>query len=111
MMILTKQFVFLAKIDDVFFHFCNALSNVWERWGCTPVITSGAEGKHAEDSKHYKSLAWDIRIWGVRNPVEMVKQLEEELNTPENTFLVLYGDKNHLDHIHVQVNKWQGVDV
>lgn len=102
MNILTKQGVWLAGINDFFLTFIEAVDEIWTRWGDTPIITSGAEGKHMEGSKHYKNEAWDLRVWGLHDPTSMADELRNKLNEDGEKWLVLFGDKDHKDHIHVQ---------
>ena len=104
MNLLTKQGVWLAEINDYFLWLIQCLDDVWSRWGNTPVITSGADGKHMEGSYHYINKAWDVRVWGLRNPQSEADQLREKLNEDGNEWRVLYGDKYHQDHMHVEVH-------
>jgi hypothetical protein len=101
MIINVKQGVWLAQLNDHFLQFIEALHEVWTRWGDTPTITAGADGKHMEGSKHYKNDAWDVRVWGLHNPQKQADQLRERLKEIDAQWIVLYGDEDHLDHIHV----------
>jgi hypothetical protein len=81
-------------------HFIDCLDRVWTKWGNTPVITAGADGKHMEGSYHYVHKAWDLRIWGLRDPNGMMKDLKAALEEDGNEWRVL----NEKDHIHVEVH-------
>jgi len=104
MNIVCKQGVWFSKVDDLFFEFAEALTEVWEKWGDTPTLTSAADGKHMEGSKHYIAEAWDLRVWGLHNPLAMSDALRARLNQDGEKWIVLYGDAHHKDHIHVQTN-------
>uniref|UniRef100_A0A6H1ZPD2 Uncharacterized protein n=1 Tax=viral metagenome TaxID=1070528 RepID=A0A6H1ZPD2_9ZZZZ len=104
MQIVTKQGVWIAVVNDWFLWFCKCLDEVWERWGNTPTITSAADGKHMEGSFHYINQAWDLRVWGLRDPAAMAKDLKEKLEEDGNEWRVLFGDEWHRDHMHVEVH-------
>lgn len=83
----------------------------------TVWITSANDGTHKVGSKHYKSEAFDIRIWNVRGydgPHREMGKLtwtKQEVITNwarglrlalGDDYDVVYGDRLHLDHIHVE---------
>jgi hypothetical protein len=102
--VMTKEGVWLARINDYFLWFIECLYDVWQKWGDIPTITSGADGKHMEGSLHYVHRAWDVRVWGLHNPQGQADQLRARLNEDGNEWRVLFGDKHHQDHIHVEVH-------
>ena len=102
MKIILKQGVWLSEVNDPFLEFVAALWEVAERWGDVPVITSAADGQHMEGSLHYKGLAWDLRTWSLRDPAQEADQLRFRLNEEGHKYDVLFGDKYHRDHIHVE---------
>jgi len=104
MRVLTKQGAWIAEINDWFLDLLQCLDEVWSRWGDTPTITSGGDGKHMEGSYHYINRAWDIRVWGLHNPQTEADQLRDRLNETGNEWRVLYGDEHHKDHMHVEVH-------
>jgi hypothetical protein len=76
-------------------------------------VTSANDGGHKEGSKHFTDEAFDIRIrnvkdfkWGVTGDFiyndivnAWVRQIALELGSDYD---VVYGDKNHLSHIHIE---------
>lgn len=62
------------------------------------VITSGSDGTHAKDSRHYRGEAIDIRTRNVPDPEGLRAKLETALGPK---FRVL----NEGDHLHAQVRK------
>jgi hypothetical protein len=76
-------------------------------------VTSANDGKHKAGSKHFTNEAFDIRIrnvkefkWGpeggyIFNEVidSWAKRIRLELGLDYD---VVYGDKKHLDHIHIE---------
>ena len=101
------------------FEFCTLARIVYrvlQKYNVTPTITSANDSKHELNSWHYKDLAWDWRIWGVDNPktpIDEVKQAADEIRQAAQNidyhYDVIYGDKDHLDHIHTEydLNKKQ----
>lgn len=111
MEIAVKQGVWISRIDDLFIHFCRVLNDVWGQWGNIPTLTSGADGKHAENSKHYTARAWDIRVWGLKDPAAMAADLRAALNVDGDEWDVIFGDAGHKDHIHVEAENFSGRDL
>ena len=94
------------------YEFC-ALSRivfrVFEKYNVIPTLSSAYDGEHDPDSWHYKDLGWDWRTWGVDDPktvIDEVKQaadeIRKEVQAIDYHYDVIYGDKDHLDHIHTQ---------
>ncbi len=101
------EFCLLARI----------IFRIYQKYGAIPAVTSANDSKHAPDSWHYKDLAWDWRIWGVDNPktpIDEVKQAADEIRQAAQNidyhYDVIYGDPQHLDHIHTEydLDKKQG---
>ncbi|OIO37213.1 MAG: hypothetical protein AUJ72_04970 [Candidatus Omnitrophica bacterium CG1_02_46_14] len=94
------------------FEFCTLARIVYrvlQKYGVTPMVTSANDGKHVPNSWHYQDLAWDWRIWGVddpKTPIDEVKQAADEIRRAAQNadyhYDVIYGDKDHLDHIHME---------
>jgi hypothetical protein len=96
----TKSDVWFKEINDFTIHFLQTLDDIWTKWGNVPFVTSAADGQHMDGSYHYINQAWDIRIWGLKNPEEMMKDLKNNLEADGNEWRVL----NETDHIHVEVH-------
>lgn len=62
------------------------------------VITSGSDGKHAPNSRHYKGEAVDIRTSNLKDRAATIDRLKRTLGP---MFTVL----DEGDHLHVQVKK------
>lgn len=66
-------------------------------------VTSANDGEHMEDSKHYSNQAFDIRV---RNVVgghpAILNWCAHMRHMLGDDYDIIYGDKNHLDHIHVE---------
>lgn len=67
--------------------------------GQEAVVTSLNDGKHVDGSKHYSGEAADIRVWytGIRTA-----EFAERIRIAHPECDVLYGDEEHLDHMHVE---------
>jgi len=77
---------------------CGAYASHMNLANC--VVTSGNDGTHRSDSRHYSNDALDFRVWGF--PVAMI-------DTVASTIQRLLGDEyvvvNELDHIHVEFER------
>lgn len=71
------------------------LDELWDEEGLTCWITSANEGTHASNSLHYKSLAIDLRRWGLDDPKSFVQTLQRELGADYDVVL-------EDNHIHVE---------
>lgn len=79
----------------------------------TVWITSAADGKHSQGSRHYTSEAFDIRVKNVKGfkwslmgdwkfnqrVADWAEAIRFELGSKYD---VVYGDAQHLDHIHCE---------
>ena len=73
------------------------IARVWESRGFNLTITSGVDGRHSAQSKHYAGLAEDYRTRDV--PVLAVSQMADEIRA------VLGRDYDVViesDHLHVE---------
>lgn len=76
----------------------------------TVWITSAADGKHKAGSKHYTSEAFDLRIKNVKGfkpgqlNIPAARWAERLRATLGFNYDVIYGDKGHLDHIHIELD-------
>lgn len=72
-----------------------------QRWtGRGAVITSLNDGRHMRGSKHYTGDAVDLRVWYTGDDTaEWAEYLKTELGPDYD---VVYGDPQHLDHIHLE---------
>ena len=59
------------------------------------TVTSGNDGKHMENSLHYKNAAIDIRTFDMRTPSYTARMLKENLGS---NFDVVY----EINHIHIE---------
>ena len=44
--------------------------SVFDDLGYRMTLTSCRDGKHSNHSHHYKGLAWDIRVWDVKDQLD-----------------------------------------
>jgi len=80
--------------------------------GYEPTVTSACDGKHSETSLHAHHRAFDIRVYdypGYKiNDYEATRGAIEEwiermrLYLPPNEYDIIFGDKHHRDHIHIE---------
>lgn len=61
------------------------------------VVTSVSDGKHSNNSLHYKGQAFDLRIWNLHNVAAIFKALEEGLK-PLGFDVILEDDHLHLEY-------------
>ena len=64
--------------------------------GLKMTLTAGRERGHGRHSHHYKGLAWDIRIWDIRDLIDKyVEDIQAALGVNYQVF-------NEKDHIHCE---------
>lgn len=76
------------------------VSPIMFEYGQECVVTSGTDGKHSKNSKHYLGYAIDLRSWVLRDTsteAHCAKDMQDALGAE---FLVLVEGS----HIHVQFN-------
>lgn len=78
------------------------LSQAGEKYNCAPCITGAAYEHYSSDSYHGKGYAWDVRVKDVEEPFSYAVFIMLELKKASTRFRVLYGDKDHTDHIHIE---------
>jgi hypothetical protein len=69
------------------------IDHVFKQFGVEAVATSGKDGVHGRNSKHYEGLALDLRTWHVLGKV--VELLKQTLGEGYDVVL-------EKDHIHVE---------
>ncbi len=60
------------------------------------TLTSCRDGVHKKHSHHGKGLAWDIRIWDIRDCIDLYCETMSERLGPD------YQVFNESDHIHAE---------
>ena len=77
---------------------------VWEAYqieGVRPIMTGAADPSYPKGGVHDRGLAWDFRIWALRDPARVAEAIRGKLQDIDKRWVVLYGDSGHQDHIHV----------
>ncbi len=102
MIIRFKEGVIIKEVNTEFFQLCVEAFLIYDKYNIIPTITSANDGEHIPTSLHYKNLAWDLRIWGLNEPMKVAEELASNLREISKYWQVLYGDDNHLNHFHVE---------
>jgi len=89
---ITESFVVLA----------NELLKAGEEGGFVPWITGASYEQYPTGGYHDLGYAWDIRIHNVKDPLRFACALRTNLYAISDRFRVVYGNKDHTDHIHVE---------
>ena len=90
------------------------VAGVYDQHGLECWLSSGTSGRHGRGSLHFVGYGADYSLHNVpegphgenlaaKMAARIKKQLGEE-------FDVVYGDANHLDHIHVEFQPKKGVN-
>jgi hypothetical protein len=89
-----KQGVRLKGLKPEMFFADSVVERAYEEAGATElVITSGVDGKHGENSLHYKGLALDYRRWSLGDDApEVVAKIKNRLKDQFDVVL----EKTHL---------------
>lgn len=78
------------------------LSQAGEMFGCVPMITGAAYETYNPKGYHGQGFAWDVRSKDVKEPFEYAAYILKELKSVSTRYRVVYGNKDHTDHIHVE---------
>jgi len=104
--------VWIGEINYELVTVIRVVCRVYVKYNKLPVITSANDSIHAENSLHPKNLAWDFRIWGIDDSttkeIDEMKicadEIRHELNAIDFRYTVIYGNDEHLDHMHIEYN-------
>jgi len=101
-----KPGVYLKYVDYRFLWIAKVIWEVFQEFGikAAPVVTSACDGKHGPGSLHPEGLAWDWRVWIIPEDIRqrVVDRVKEMAHTMSPLYDIIYGDAQHLDHIHVE---------
>jgi len=68
---------------------------------CDPTITGASDEHYPKGKVHDKGYAIDIRVSDIPDPKQYAEDIRECLRAVSPHYKVLYGDPEHLDHIHI----------
>lgn len=103
MLVRVKTGVRFKEINDHCFTVCGVVSKAYQdHENVVPVLTSAADGKHMEGSYHPEGLAWDFRTRNLQDPHAVADIIRKRLREVDSCYDVVYGDAQHLDHIHIE---------
>ncbi len=102
--VLCESDVRISEINQYLTSLSEIIYSIYRKYGKIPIITSGNDSKHMKNSLHYEGLAWDFRIWDIpkSHRYKVVYELRDILQGYDYRWDVVYGDKNHLNHIHIE---------
>jgi len=72
-----------------------------EAQGIEATITGASDEHYPKGKVHDQGYAIDVRILDVPDPWTYVAGIENYLRAVSPHYKVLYGDPEHLDHIHI----------
>jgi len=100
--VLCKEGVWFKEIGYEFLTLARIVYRVYQKHGVTPVVTSACDGKHMKGSWHYEGLAWDWRVWGLKDPKAVWDEIRKEAQAVDFRYDIVFGDEAHLDHAHTE---------
>jgi len=100
MLIRFKEGVYLKFIDSHFLDLAQIFFEEFQKDGIVPMVTSACDGRHMGSSFHLDGLAWDWRIWGLKNPGATADRIRIRARELNPRYDIVFGDQDHLDHIH-----------
>jgi len=100
MKILYKEGVYLKFSDKTFLDLALIFFEEYQKDGVIPMVTSACDGRHMVGSLHGEGLAWDWRIWGLKDPGATADQIRIRARELNPRYDIVFGDPDHLDHIH-----------
>ncbi len=78
------------------------LSQAGEIFGCVSVITGAAYETYNPKGYHGQGYAWDIRTKDIEDAFGYAAYILKELKSISKRYRIVYGNKTHTDHIHVE---------
>jgi len=72
-----------------------------EEQGVEPTITGAAFEDYPKGKVHDQGYAIDVRVSDIPDPHLYADHIEQYLRAVSPHYKVLYGDPQHLDHIHI----------
>jgi len=103
-----KPGVRLKEINDHLVTVCRIVAEVEASYNVIPTITSGCDGAHMPGSYHFDGEAWDFRTRDLLDPWTVASMVRDRLKGISKAYDVVYGDKDHIDHIHIEWDKKKG---
>jgi hypothetical protein len=101
-----KAGVRLSPITPALLDLLSVLLDVWPE----AVITSGSDGRHRRDSKHYTGEAIDIRSHGLTREAKRTFRRRYQAALGEEYLVLLEDEGRPNEHFHAQVRrKGQGM--
>jgi len=100
-----KEGVWFKFISYEFLTLARVVYRVYEAEGIIPTITSACDSQHGEGSLHPRGLAWDWRIWGLKDPQRAANEIRREVQAIDYHYDIVFGDEKHLDHIHTEYDE------
>lgn len=91
-------------------HMFWAISFAAAKQGIEPTITGAAYESYPQGKVHDRGYAIDVRTAGVPDPENYAYTIRRYLETVSPHYVVLYGDKQHLNHIHIGFAWWFATD-
>lgn len=78
-----------------------AILHAAAKQGVEPTITGAAYECYPKGKVHDQGYAIDVRTFNIPDPRLYAEDITIELGAVSPHFAVLYGDKQHRDHIHI----------
>jgi hypothetical protein len=78
------------------------VAQVWASRARVATVTSGLDGSHMQNSKHYEGLAEDFRTKDVPQPLKGVMVAEVKARLGTNYWIDLEYEGADNEHLHVE---------
>lgn len=95
-----KKGVWFKFMGHLFLDLTRIVYEEYQKDWTTPTVTSAGDGRHRQGSLHPFGLAWDWRIWGLKDPGRTADRIRKKAKKLDVCYDIIFGDKEHLDHIH-----------
>ena len=96
-----KGGVNIEKLCDQIIEILPTLSQAFKKVADAPlIITSGNDGRHTSNSKHYSNMALDLRVKHLSRS-EAKRVYQELRKNLDSSYRLIYNQPGHYDHIHV----------
>lgn len=88
----------------------NAIHHAAREQGIEPTITGAAYENYPKGKVHDRGYAIDVRVSGVPDPEMYADSIRRYLGAVSPHYVVLYGDREHRNHIHIGFSWWFSYD-
>lgn len=105
-MIKVEACVRFSKIPPEMLPMFHAIDIYAKQQGVAATITGAADENYPVGKVHDRGYAIDVRVYDIPAPWQYADSVRRYLRAVSPHYVVLFGDRKHLDHIHIGFSWW-----